>query len=81
MNCETCKYYPPSSCDGKPCSVCEPDDVHRSCYDSIYEDVGLITHEQYDELLRQIKQLKKNNRNWRRKCQALRQKLREARGE
>lgn len=25
-SCESCVYYPPSSCDGKPCSICDPDD-------------------------------------------------------
>ena len=24
--CESCIYYPPSSCDGKPCCVCDPDE-------------------------------------------------------
>ena len=23
--CDSCIYNPPSSCDGKPCCVCEPD--------------------------------------------------------
>ena len=31
--CETCKHYPPSSCDGKPCSFCNPDDWRMNCYD------------------------------------------------
>lgn len=30
--CETCIYFPPSSCDGKPCCMCEPDDPIFSCY-------------------------------------------------
>lgn len=31
--CESCVYYPPSSCDGKPCSVCDPDDPLLNCYE------------------------------------------------
>lgn len=30
--CETCIHYPPSSGDGKPCSVCNVDDPFMSCY-------------------------------------------------
>lgn len=30
--CEKCKHYPPSSCDGKPCSICDPDDPLLNCY-------------------------------------------------
>ena len=30
--CRSCVYYPPSSCDGKPCCVCEPDDELLNCY-------------------------------------------------
>ena len=30
--CETCVYYPPSSCDGKPCTQCDPDNVYFNCY-------------------------------------------------
>jgi len=30
--CETCEYYPPSSGDGKPCCVCEPNEQLLSCY-------------------------------------------------
>lgn len=32
-DCESCIYYPPSSCDGKPCSVCDPDDLYLNCYE------------------------------------------------
>ena len=32
-DCESCVYYPPSSCDGKPCSICEPDDLFLNCYE------------------------------------------------
>lgn len=31
-NCETCIYWPPSSCDGKPCSLCDTNDVYLNCY-------------------------------------------------
>lgn len=30
--CESCIYYPPSSCDGKPCCVCDPADPALNCY-------------------------------------------------
>lgn len=29
---DTCVYNPSGSCDGKPCCVCEPDDVLMSAY-------------------------------------------------
>lgn len=31
--CESCIYYPPSSCDGKPCCMCDPDDPMLNCYE------------------------------------------------
>lgn len=31
--CETCANYPPSSCDGKPCCICEPADPMLNCYE------------------------------------------------
>ena len=31
--CESCIYYPPSSCDGKPCCMCDPDDSMLNCYE------------------------------------------------
>ena len=30
--CESCIYYPTSSCDGKPCCLCDPDDQMLNCY-------------------------------------------------
>ena len=27
MGCDTCVFYPPSACDGKPCCVCDTDDA------------------------------------------------------
>ena len=30
--CESCVHYPPSSCDGKPCCMCDPDDPMLNCY-------------------------------------------------
>lgn len=30
--CETCVYYPPSSCDGKPCTQCDPESPFQNCY-------------------------------------------------
>lgn len=32
-NCESCVCYPPSFCDGKPCSICEPNDPFLNCYE------------------------------------------------
>lgn len=31
--CETCVYYPPSSYDGKPCCMCDPEDPILNCYE------------------------------------------------
>lgn len=31
--CLSCRNYPPSSTDGKPCSQCDTSDVNHSCYD------------------------------------------------
>lgn len=30
--CESCIYYPPSSCDGKPCCMCDVNDPLFNCY-------------------------------------------------
>lgn len=30
--CESCIYYPPSSCDGKLCCMCDTDDPYSNCY-------------------------------------------------
>ena len=30
--CQTCIYYPPSSCDGKPCTQCDPESQFQNCY-------------------------------------------------
>ena len=30
--CKTCIYYPPSSCDGKPCTQCDPENPFLNCY-------------------------------------------------
>lgn len=30
--CEDCLYYPPISCDGKPCAICNPFDPLLNCY-------------------------------------------------
>ena len=29
--CKTCVYYPPSSCDGKPCTQCHPENPLLNC--------------------------------------------------
>ena len=36
--CETCVYYPPSSCDGKPCTQCDPESPFQNCYVKNEED-------------------------------------------
>lgn len=30
--CKTCIYYPPSSCDGKPCTQCDITNPFLTCY-------------------------------------------------
>lgn len=30
--CESCVYYPPSSSDGKPCCMCDPENPLLNCY-------------------------------------------------
>ena len=35
--CLSCRHYPPSSTDGKPCSQCNPSEVLHSCYDPVEE--------------------------------------------
>ena len=31
--CETCRYYPSSACDEKPCCACNPEDPLHDCYE------------------------------------------------
>ena len=31
--CESCIHYPPSSCDEKPCCVCDSHEPVLNCYD------------------------------------------------
>lgn len=40
MGCDTCVFYPPSACDGKPCCVCDTDDVLFNCYQPACEKEG-----------------------------------------
>lgn len=40
MSCDTCVFYPPSACDGKPCCVCDTDDVLFNCYQPACEKEG-----------------------------------------
>lgn len=40
MDCDTCVFYPPSACDGKPCCVCDTDDALFNCYQPTYEKEG-----------------------------------------
>lgn len=37
--CESCIYYPPSSGDGKPCSMCDPDCTFLNCYSKKEDEV------------------------------------------
>ena len=36
--CETCRWGPPTSCDGRPCCNCDPRDPQRSSYDRREDD-------------------------------------------
>lgn len=36
--CESCIYYPPSSCDGKLCCICDTDDPMLNCYSKREDD-------------------------------------------
>lgn len=40
MLCDTCVFYPPSACDGKPCCMCDIDDALFNCYQPASEDGG-----------------------------------------
>lgn len=40
MGCDTCVFYPPSACDGKPCCVCDTNDVLFNCYQPACEKEG-----------------------------------------
>ena len=33
MSVEKCKWFPPSSLGGKPCTFCEPDSLLSNCYE------------------------------------------------
>lgn len=43
MGCDTCVFYPPSACDGKPCCVCDTDNALFNCYQPASEDGGVLT--------------------------------------
>lgn len=32
FECDTCIFYPPSSCDGKPCCFCDTSEPELNCY-------------------------------------------------
>ena len=36
--CESCIYYPPSLCDGKPCCMCDTDNPMLNCYSKKEEE-------------------------------------------
>lgn len=36
--CGGCVYDPPSSTDGKPCCMCDPNNVYLNCYQSKHRD-------------------------------------------
>ena len=52
--CKTCVYYPPSSCDGKPCTQCEPESLFHNCY---VNKEDYITKERMDERLAMMHKL------------------------
>ena len=52
--CKTCIYYPPSSCDGKPCTQCDPKILFHNCYVN-KEDYA--TKERMDERLSMMHKL------------------------
>lgn len=52
--CKTCVYYPPSSCDGKPCTQCDPESPFHNCYVN-KEDYS--TKERMDERLAMMHRL------------------------
>lgn len=35
--CQGCRHFPPSSTDGKPCSMCDTDDPYLNCYSEAQE--------------------------------------------
>lgn len=52
--CETCVYYPPSSCDGKPCTQCDPERLFHNCY---VNKEDYITKERMDKRLAMMHKL------------------------
>ena len=49
--CKSCVNYPPSSSDGKPCTMCDTDDVLLSAYSErddkeFYKDLLMEQQEQ-----------------------------------
>ena len=57
--CSTCIHNPPSSCDGKPCTQCDPDSVYFNCYQKAVDDIlsqppKHYTHEEAKECLMSI---------------------------
>ena len=40
QTCETCTHFPPSACDGKPCSLCDSEDTKLDCYQRKEEQDG-----------------------------------------
>lgn len=55
--CETCVYYPPSSCDGKPCTQCDPESLLNNCY---VNKEDYITKKRMDERLAMMHKLYPN---------------------
>ena len=52
--CKTCVYYPPSSCDGKPCTQCDPERLFHNCY---VNKEDYITKERMDKRLAMMHKL------------------------
>ena len=52
--CKTCIYYPPSSCDGKPCTQCDANNPFFNCY---VNKEDYITKERMNERLAMMHKL------------------------
>ena len=50
--CETCAHFPPSSTDGKPCRMCDPDNPVLNAYQKRAADPELTYYEPDDYIRR-----------------------------
>lgn len=53
--CETCIHYPPSSLNGKPCAMCDPDEPMLNCYCADIMDTLAV----HDDLKAKLSRIKK----------------------